>query len=202
MLSIAGSRGFLEWTGIWAGLLTVVLAVGAGGSWIIARLRRIAPPAVSQPFCLAPLRLQLEPEVAGQLPAPEKGKGARRRGALQILLAFSLDFLKPLLNVYQLLFLARARAHQGPEAATCSHFSHTVSVSQVLLAQFPKARRGRPRASAQPSALCTRCENACRACRLPWRQLKTTDWPYAIVHYPTEFVLDPTRAAQKNARWR
>ncbi|CAE7522009.1 CCB3 [Symbiodinium sp. CCMP2592] len=96
-----GGLGFLEWTGIWAGLLTVVLAVGAGGSWIIARL-------------------QLEPEVAGQL----------------------LDFLKPLLNVYQLLFLAR-----------------------VLLAQFPK--------------------------------LKTTDWPYAIVHYPTEFVLGPTRMILK-----
>ncbi|CAE7816543.1 CCB3 [Symbiodinium sp. CCMP2456] len=96
-----GGLGFLEWTGIWAGLLTVVLAVGAGGSWIIARL-------------------QLEPEVAGQL----------------------LDFLKPLLNVYQLLFLAR-----------------------VLLAQFPK--------------------------------LKTTDWPYAICHYPTEFVLGPTRMILK-----
>ncbi|CAE7424509.1 CCB3 [Symbiodinium natans] len=96
-----GGLGFLEWTGIWAGLLTVVLAVGAGGSWIIARL-------------------QLEPEVAGQL----------------------LDFLKPLLNVYQLLFLAR-----------------------VLLAQFPK--------------------------------LDTTEWPYAIVHYPTEFVLGPTRMILK-----
>lgn len=43
-----GGLGFLEWTGIWAALLTVVLAVGAGGSWVIARL-------------------QLEPAVAAQL---------------------------------------------------------------------------------------------------------------------------------------
>mmetsp|Transcript_72481 Transcript_72481/g.114985 ORF Transcript_72481/g.114985 Transcript_72481/m.114985 type:complete len:269 (-) Transcript_72481:38-844(-) len=96
-----GGLGFLEWTGIWAALLTVVLAVGAGGSWVIARL-------------------QLEPAVAAQL----------------------LDVLKPLLNLYQLLFLAR-----------------------VLLAQFPK--------------------------------LKTSDWPYAICHYPTEFILGPTRMILK-----
>ena len=38
----------MEWTGIWAALLNVVLAVGAGGSWVIARL-------------------QLEPAVAAQL---------------------------------------------------------------------------------------------------------------------------------------
>ncbi|CAJ1459656.1 unnamed protein product [Effrenium voratum] len=96
-----GGLGFLEWTGIWAALLTVVLAIGAGGSFFIARL-------------------QLEPATAAQL----------------------LDVLKPLLNVYQVLFLAR-----------------------VLLAQFPK--------------------------------LNTTDMPYAIVHYPTEFILGPTRLVLK-----
>ena len=47
-----GGLGFLEWTGIWAALLTVVLAIGAGGSWFIARL-------------------QLEPAVASQLRASQ-----------------------------------------------------------------------------------------------------------------------------------
>mmetsp|Transcript_23493 Transcript_23493/g.44270 ORF Transcript_23493/g.44270 Transcript_23493/m.44270 type:complete len:277 (+) Transcript_23493:51-881(+) len=96
-----GGLGFLEWTGIWAALLAGVLAVGAGGSFLLARL-------------------QVEPQVASQL----------------------LDVLKPLLNLYQLLFLAR-----------------------VLLAQFPK--------------------------------LDTKEWPWAIFHYPTEFVLGPTRMILK-----
>ena len=100
--------GFLEWTGIWAGLLTVVLAVGAGGSWIIARQHtRVSTCFGGEPGLSRAERLQLEPEVAAQLLASQCVRvceGNRIRSV-----SVRLDFLKPLLNVYQLLFLARAR---------------------------------------------------------------------------------------------
>ena len=130
-----------------------------------------------------------------------------------------LDVLKPLLNLYQLLFLARA-CIPGPVI----HFQITPDFSRPnlhflclpaswhrILGAFGAVSQGstpfpdrfkESQEHLRHLPLKKNTEDVTQlyaiADAFAFRQLKTSDWPYAICHYPTEFILGPTWGTRGN----